>query len=119
MIFSNNFSYFSKSSSDFGFSKRTTLVGFLVYAAIPSSSLLLTKMYGIPISSQRIGMWLMTSTGETSAAMTQSPLAPFLIDLTTSLTPLLSFLSLLRCLTILRSLDLMVSLANGLAIGER
>lgn len=64
-------------------------------------------------------MWLITSTGETSAAMTQSPVVPFLIDLTTSLTPLFSFLSLFKCLTNFNSLDLMLSLANGLATGER
>ncbi len=65
-----------------------------------------------------MGIWLITSTGDTSAAMTQSPLAPFLIDLTTSLTPLLSFLSWLRCLTSFKSLDLKVSFDNGLAIGD-
>jgi len=74
----------------------TTDVGFLVYAAVPNSILLLTKIYGMPASSHITGIWLTTSTGEISAAMMTIPLLPFLMALTTSLTPLLSALPRLR-----------------------
>lgn len=80
-ILSNNCVNFSNpaASSFKGLRIRTTLVGFLVYAAAPksykcfepNSILLLTKQYGIPFSSQNTGRCEITSTGLTSAAKIQ------------------------------------------------
>jgi hypothetical protein len=60
----------------------------------------------------------MTSTGVTSAARMTMPLAPFLMALTTSFTPLFRFFSLLRCLANLSILPLRVSFESGVAMGE-
>lgn len=78
-------------------STRTTLVGLLVLPAAPSSALDVTKIYGIPWSSQSTGRWLMTSIGEISAARMQmmeggseedgDGMGDLRMALTTSLTP--------------------------------
>lgn len=101
--------YLDSKASLVGVCNNTTLVGRLVEAAIPKisflgcganirlprSSLDLIKMYGISLVSHWTGRWDSTSTGETSAAKIHMPLAPFLIDLPTSLTPLLTFFCLI------------------------
>mmetsp|Transcript_25047 Transcript_25047/g.58379 ORF Transcript_25047/g.58379 Transcript_25047/m.58379 type:complete len:210 (-) Transcript_25047:2-631(-) len=112
----NSFVY--SSAASLGHVTITMDVGRLVIEAVPSSSLEGTYTYGTVFSSQRIGTCAMTSMGEMSPAITQTPRSPFLIALTTSLTPRLMRFSLEAAMTSLSVFLVSFLSASGLAMGE-